>query len=69
MSIAHPSAISNFEFRIYRPPALRDFEFRISNFEFAAPQLESSAGKPLSAWRCCGGPRYEGREAWSAGAR
>ena len=46
-------------------------EFRISNFEFriCRPQSASSPRSLQSAWRCCGGPRREGRETWSAGAR
>jgi len=44
---------------------------RISNFEFRIfrPQTVSSNWNLQSAWRCCGGPRREGRETWSAGAR
>jgi len=41
-----------------------DFGFRISNFEFRIchPESASSSRSLESAWRCCGGPRSEGRK-------
>jgi hypothetical protein len=35
------------------PTAPGNFGFRISDFGFAAPKPESTAGKPQSAWRLC----------------